>query len=330
MLKTLQKYLSELNLKIIIIFYAIWLFTGFSFGISSIIDSGLPNIENRLKEIVELPIPEQILYDPIHFITEQIQNADKSLNEQPKNFLNKIVVFFMEALPDIKTIFFLSPFFILYTILATSFSGWLRTKKGIRAPYTRKTFHLFIFTMASILQFTGGLPTVVLFGCIVSLAVLYAIYRGDKFPFYEAMARPTDSPHRTFFIVVPLITTALGGLTANFFFGEFSYIGYLVAGWGDAVGEPVGTRWGKHKYRIPSLLGVSATRSLEGSIAVMIVSILVAFIGFTANQVELTTALLVSAACGTFGAIVEAISNHGLDNFTIQVAAAGTAYFFFI
>jgi len=38
-------------------------------------------------------------------------------------------------------------------------------------------------------------------------------------------------------------------------------------GWGDAVGEPVGTRFGRHPYRVPSLAGVPATRTLEGSLA---------------------------------------------------------------
>ena len=37
------------------------------------------------------------------------------------------------------------------------------------------------------------------------------------------------------------------------------------------------------------------------------------------------SALLAGAACGLAGAIVEAFSSHGLDNFTVQVAAAGVA-----
>ena len=31
-------------------------------------------------------------------------------------------------------------------------------------------------------------------------------------------------------------------------------------------------------------------------------------------------------ACGVFGALVEAISNHGLDNFTIQIAASAATF----
>lgn len=292
----------------------------------------LSKFTESLKEKFGPPIPTKVLFNPEILKKEPApiknQVAKKPSHPEPTNFIGRLLLFFRRALPDVSLIILLSPFFIIYTALAAGFSGWLRVNKKIRTPYTRKTFHLFIFTMASILQFTGGLKTVALFGSIVSLFVLYAVYRGDKFPFYEAMARPTDAPHRTLFIIIPLLTTAVGGLTANFFFGNFSYIGYLVGGWGDAVGEPVGARWGNHKYQVPSLAGVPATRSLEGSTAVVIVSTIAAFIGLTALHISFSVAILTAAACGVIGALVESFSNHGLDNFTIQVAAAGMAYLF--
>ena len=46
----------------------------------------------------------------------------------------------------------------------------------------------------SALQATLGLPAVTLFGSIVSGIVLYAVWRGDGFAFYEALARPSDAP----------------------------------------------------------------------------------------------------------------------------------------
>lgn len=150
--------------------------------------------------------------------------------------------------------------------------------------------------------------------------------KGNNFPFYEAMARPTDEPHRTFYIIVPLITTALGGGISNLFFQNFASIGYFVEGWGDSIDEPVGTKWGNHKYKVPSLLGVSTTRSLEGSAAVILFGSMVAFICLSFMDISFQKALLVSLACGIIGAIVEAFSTHGLDNLTIQVASSATAY----
>lgn len=228
-------------------------------------------------------------------------------------------------IPDARTAALLVPAAALYAIAAAWLAGWLRTRRRVRAPYTRKVFHFAIFTMAGVVHLVWGLPGVATFGAVVAAAVLYATLRGDGFPFYEALARPTDAPRRTFFVLVPLATTALGGIVDNLLFADFALIGYLVAGWGDAVGEPVGTRWGRHRYRVPSLAGVPATRSLEGSAAVLVMGCIAATLGLLVWGHPPADALLIGLACGAAGALVEAFSSHGLDNLTVQVAASAVA-----
>jgi phytol kinase len=234
--------------------------------------------------------------------------------------------FLARAIPPKDLIIMVSPFIFIYVLLVALLVCYLKKFRQVRTPYTRKIFHFLIFTTAGIFQFRFGLALVVLFGSIVSLFVLAAVLAGEGFVFYEALARQTDRPHRTLFVLVPLFTTALGGVLINLFFPAFSFIGYLVGGWGDAVGEPVGTRWGRHRYAVPSLMGVPAQRSLEGSAAVIVVSTAVAFIGLYLVNYPVPVAAGVALACGVGSAAVEAISNHGLDNLTIQVAAAGIAY----
>jgi phytol kinase len=139
------------------------------------------------------------------------------------------------------------------------------------------------------------------------------------------MARPTDAPRRTLFILIPLVTTALGGVLSNLFFPAWAFVGYLVCGWGDAVGEPVGTKWGRHRYSVPSMLGVRSTRSLEGSAAVCIAGTVataaaLALMGFAAGSIA-----VIAIGAGVAGALVEALSTHGLDNLTVQIAAAAAA-----
>ena len=94
-----------------------------------------------------------------------------------------------------------------------------------------------------------------------------------------------------------------------------------------AVGEPVGTAWGRHRYSVPSLAGVPATRSLEGSAAVFLVGGLAASLGLAFTGVAPAQAVGVGFCCGAVGAAVEAVSHHGTDNLTIQLSSAGTAYF---
>jgi phytol kinase len=229
-------------------------------------------------------------------------------------------------LPGTRGVILAAPVFLLAGALCGSAAGWLRCSRGVRVPYTRKIFHFLIFTMAGVVHLAGGLPQVMLFGGIIAAAVLYAVWRGEGFPFYESMARPTDEPRRSLFILIPLATTAVGGLLSNLLFGAFAHVGYLVAGWGDAVGEPVGGRWGKHRYRVPSLGGVAATRSFEGSAAVLLVGTLGASVALVLQGRPAGTAILAGLICGAVGAAVEAFSHHGLDNLTIQVAASGAAW----
>ena len=218
------------------------------------------------------------------------------------------------------------PLALVYAGSAATLAGWLRTRREVRAPYTRKIFHFLIISAAGVVQLRWGLPGVVVFGSVTALIVLTAVWRGDGFPFYEAMARPSDAPHRSLFILIPLATTALGGILGNVFFAPFAPVGYLVTGWGDAVGEPVGTRWGKHRYQVPSLAGVPATRSLEGSGAVFLVGTAAAALALLGMGFGAGTAVGVGVLCGAAGAVVEAFSSHGLDNLTVQVAAAAVAW----
>jgi phytol kinase len=171
----------------------------------------------------------------------------------------------------------------------------------------------------------GGLPATNTFGAVVAAWVVLALLRGDGDPLYEALARDTDRPHRTLFIVVPLATTAVGGLLSALIAGPFAAVGYVVAGWGDAVGEPVGARWGRHPYRVPSLGGVGARRTAEGSAAVFAAGAAAALAALLGLGVPSGTALLVAPAVAAAAAVVEAISHHGTDNLTVQLAASLTA-----
>jgi phytol kinase len=192
--------------------------------------------------------------------------------------------------------------------------------------YSRKIFHFGIFTTAAAVHLLGGLGATDAFGAVVAGLVLLAVVAGDGNLLFDALARPADRPRRALFIVVPLITTAVGGLATSLFFGPLAAVGYLVAGWGDAVGEPVGVRWGRHRYPVPSLAGVSATRSWEGTGAVVLVSALAAgvvLVGLGRPPGEVAG---LSGAVGLATGLVEAVSPHGMDNLTVPLSAAGVVW----
>ena len=205
-------------------------------------------------------------------------------------------------------------------------AGWLRLQKDVQVGYTRKLFHYAVFISAGIVMWASGYGAVMYLGFATLLFLLVSINRGDGHVLYEGIARDDDTPHRTYYIMVPFLATAIGGLAGIYFFGKLAIVGFFVAGWGEAAGEPVGTRWGYHPVALPFFGRTQFTRSLEGSVGVLIAS-------FTASMLalwltmdwELYSMILVSIPVALTAMFVEFFSPHGSDNFTVQVFSAGAA-----
>jgi len=216
-------------------------------------------------------------------------------------------------------------------ILASGYlAGALKRYAGWKTGYTRKALHFLIFFTAVALHIWGGMPAVNVLGVGMGIFVFFSVRAGDGNIFFEAMAREKDFPRRGYFIIVPYLTTAAGGLVSNLLFGECSIMGYALCGSADAIAEPVGVRFGKHKYSVPSLRRVkTAERTLEGSLSVFLVSMGLSLLFFVVlYHLPWTQALLSSLILSIVLVFVEAFSFHGADNLTIQVAASALTYLF--
>lgn len=168
-----------------------------------------------------------------------------------------------------------------------------------------------------------------LFGGMTSLVILYALIRGAGHPLYEAVAREKDEPHRTFYIIAPYFATLLGGVITNVMVGQMAIFGYLATGLGDAVGEPVGVRYGIRRYRVPSMLGVKAWRSLEGSAAVFAACLAAISIGILLSpQLAFTgRSLFAIPLIGCACTLTEAVTPHGWDNAALQIVPSVMAVY---
>ncbi len=215
-------------------------------------------------------------------------------------------------------------------VVSGALAGSLKKYAGWKTGYTRKTLHFLIFFTAVGLHIWGGMPAVNILGLGMGIFVLYSVKAGDGNFFFESMARAKDYPRRGYFIVVPYLTTAAGGLVSNLLFGGCAIMGYALCGAADAIAEPVGVRFGKHKYKVPSLKKVQvAERSLEGSLSVFVVSLVLSFLFFVyLYQSPHAKALVASLVLSVVLTLVEAVSFHGADNFTIQVTASGMTFLF--
>ncbi len=209
-------------------------------------------------------------------------------------------------------------------------AGWLasrRARRGWRVGDTRKVFHFSIFTGAALLRSICDIGAVVVLGCVVFIGVVQSVRSGSRSPLFLAIARPTDAPHEKLHVLSPLICTAVGGVLAHLIAGPLAGVAYLVAGWGDAVGEPVGIRWGRHRYRVLAWGLRTAERSWEGSAAVFVASSLAAGIGLMFFGQHSTAIVGQALMLGAAATVIEAASPHGWDNFTLLVGVAWLSTF---
>lgn len=247
------------------------------------------------------------------------------------SLIHSLLDFFRANIPSPQTLILAGPPALLWAAACLHLAGWLKVNRGWKTGYTRKLFHFLTFGTVVVVHWRLGLPGVCLFGGMVSLVLAFALYRGAGHSWYEALAREKDAPRRTHYVIVPYVATLLGGLAANIFFPATAVFGYLVTGLGDAIAEPVGTRFGRHQYRAPAMRGVRAVRSLEGSAAVFLASMLslsgwLAFASGAPWSAASFGWLLSIALAAT---MVEALSPHGWDNFTLQVVPAWLGSLFF-
>ena len=246
-------------------------------------------------------------------------------------FAERIINFFVVNMPSVKGLFLGGTPSLLWALACLSLAGYLKKYKSWKTGYTRKLFHFLIFGSVVFIQWQFGTAGVCLFGAMTSAVIGYAILKGSGHLLYEAMAREKDRPRQTYYIIAPYFATLLGGICGSVFFVHTVIFGYLTAGLGDAIAEPVGVRWGRHKYKTPSLRGVSSERSVEGSGAIFLVSIVAMTIylrfssEFSFSPWNLAMVLLIAVA----STLAEAFSPHGWDNATMQIVPSGLGFLLF-
>ncbi len=204
-------------------------------------------------------------------------------------------------------------------------SGPADHRRGQGHP--RKVFHLGVFLGAVPALLLGGFWGTVIYGSVISSIILGSLWQGRDLPFLSGLARAEEyRAHPVRSILVPLASTAFGGLAAVLLVGRFAAVGFLVCGLGDAAGEPVGRVWGRHRYRAFPWMEEASTRTLEGSLAVFVAGTVGAAVGLGIMGFSLPEALSAGLACGAVGALGEGLSGGESDNFWVQVLSSLVAW----
>ena len=238
------------------------------------------------------------------------------------SFINEVITEFISGLPDVTSVVVLLVIFTTWAFLCSKVAAYLKTKKALRTGYTRKAYHFLIFISAAVINLKFGFTGVCLFGIIVSCFIFYALFKRKASGLYLALARENDFPNSTLYIIIPYLSTLMGGILINYFYPGFVIIGYLICGIGDASGEVIGTKYGNHTFRVKLLNIHKSVKSLEGSGSIFIISFLIYFVYsiITHQAINLGIMGLIFSS-SLIVTVAEIITPKGFDNLTIQIIA---------
>ena len=232
-------------------------------------------------------------------------------------------------------------FKLLLTFLIAYLSGLLVKYKNVKVNYTRKIDQLFLFFIPALVDyfFMNNKPSTAfmiinqaLF-MFISLIIFVKPVR-NKFPIiataFSSFDRPEDRPYTLlwftsqgiigYVVLVPIIAF----FNQHHMFNMLN-ITILITVFGDGLAEPIGIRFGKHKYTTYSIFPIRKyVRSLEGSLTVFITAIIVIFIfKHLFNNTQFLIALATIPIAMT---LTEAVSPHTLDNPLLVIIGSGLTF----
>lgn len=228
---------------------------------------------------------------------------------------------------------------VFFLVFIQYVNGLLVIHKNFRVNYTRKINHFLLFFIPIFLN-RGYIHEEAFWlyaiGAVLAVAkfVFYVKPIRDRVPFIKTMFasfdRPEDRPYTLLWIVTQTSAGYLVLLPASLLFAYYDLfylvtIPILIYGIGDGLAEPVGVRFGKHHYSAYALFTRRGyTRSLEGSAAVFVTSlVVVAFFHQYFEPRQLVVALLAVPVIMT---LVEALSPHTWDAPTMFFAGYLTLF----
>ncbi len=205
--------------------------------------------------------------------------------------------------------------------------GLLVKKKDIKVNYTRKIVHFALFFLPFFLEpffFQNTSPNNHGVGMMTNLStylLLIKPIRSRVKPLntaFMSLDRPEDRPNTLKWIFLQNILAALVMFPLSIMFSinnmEFLiFIPIFINAIGDGLAEPIGIRFGKHKYQTYALFSKKKyVRSIEGSSCVFITSLaLIIIFSPCFTFIQFSLALLIIPISMT---ISEAFSPHTLDN----------------
>lgn len=200
---------------------------------------------------------------------------------------------------------------------------------GVPQFYTRKFVHIWagMWALAIMMLFYQWWMGIIPFAVFIVVNFVLHRFRLAK------SVEDSDSTLGTvyFAAAITLLYALLWRPIGPTDYGPVAAAGVMALTWGDALAAIVGKNIGRRHY---TLFGT--TRTLEGSLAMFLVSFVViflvlkylpgTFVAYNATWLTLTQALLAALVGAALATVAEALTPHGLDNLTVPLVASGAIW----
>lgn len=258
-----------------------------------IVNSDLTNMEKNkfyIFTIILVLLGFPIIYLAVHTMPDENFCKNEDEDDEPLVCFNEWQILF--------NILSLAILFISAGII----TGIISIKSGINVGYTRKTLHFCSFFLPfginKLFPTQGNIfVTLIKFWCVLIVYLLASKMIRRKFwisaIIFRSIDRPEDRPYTLSWMVSQFVASSIVlGLFSYLWiyfedmkdgdnnFEDLSLIVVLINGLGDGLAEPVGIKFGKHKYKTRALYydgkfwNGEFTRSYEGSSVVFLVSMM--------------------------------------------------------
>jgi len=206
-----------------------------------------------------------------------------------------------------------------YVILVIFISGKLPATLGVSQKTSRKFLHAMIGNLPFVIPFfTANIYPVLVAAPFILVTFLASPFSPLKRSKFEGLANITEKGHPLGLVLYAISYTLLA-----LFFASEPYVvaaGILPMAYGDSAASLVGGTYGKRRY---SFL---ANKSLEGSIAMLAVSLLSLSIGLVFfsryYSFQVLNVILATLAVVTVTTLAESVSPKGFDNLTVPILGA--------
>ena len=171
------------------------------------------------------------------------------------------------------------------------FMALLVVYKNVKVNYTRKVIHVSYFLIPQLLdiilieyeknKYTALWNVWIILFLLLLLSEPIRAKINIIDTMFKAVDRPEDRPYTLIWFSSQIITTLAVIIPFSVYFSRIDKIGFvfipiLVNGLADGLAEPVGIRFGKHKYKTRACLSRREyERSYEGSLCVFLVSLII-------------------------------------------------------